>query len=105
MVGERKRPGLRYRVFFEIIHRRRRGGEPTMSPAPAAVLVIRHESGLSSQKKPAKVYYLFYAGTMQERAMQLMGKKMKASLAIEADDVDSILKEKGKGMVQFSMFE
>ncbi len=30
-----------------------------------------------------KIYYLFYKDTMQERAMELMGKKMGASLAIE----------------------
>jgi hypothetical protein len=30
-----------------------------------------------------KVYYLFYGSTMQERAMQLMGSKLEASLAIE----------------------
>jgi hypothetical protein len=35
------------------------------------------------QKKDVKIYYLFYRETMQERALQLMGSKMEASLAIE----------------------
>jgi hypothetical protein len=51
-----------------------------------SVFTLRQASRRSwriGQKKPVKVYYLFYTGTMQERAMQLMGKKMEASLAIE----------------------
>lgn len=35
------------------------------------------------QSKRCRVYYLFYAGTMQEQAMELMGKKLTASLAME----------------------
>lgn len=35
------------------------------------------------QTLPCKVVYLFYAGTMQERAMALMGKKLAASEALE----------------------
>src|SRR5262249_3786459 len=30
-----------------------------------------------------KVFYLYYAGTMQERALSLMGKKLSAALALE----------------------
>jgi len=51
-----------------------------------SVFTLRQASRRSwriGQKKPVRVYYLFYAGTMQERAMQLMGKKMETSLAIE----------------------
>lgn len=35
------------------------------------------------QKKRCKVYYLYYNGTMQSQAMELMGKKLTASLALE----------------------
>lgn len=35
------------------------------------------------QAKECKVYYLYYAGTMQERAMSLMGKKLAAAQALE----------------------
>jgi hypothetical protein len=35
------------------------------------------------QCKPCKVHYLYYAGTLQERAMELMGKKLTAAHAIE----------------------
>jgi hypothetical protein len=35
------------------------------------------------QKLPCKVLYLYYASTLQERAMALMGRKMAAALAIE----------------------
>jgi SNF2 family DNA or RNA helicase len=35
------------------------------------------------QKLPCRIVYLYYAGTMQEKAMMLMGKKLAASLAIE----------------------
>jgi len=51
-----------------------------------SVFTLRQASRRSwriGQRKPVKIYYLFYTGTMQERAMELMGKKMEASLAIE----------------------
>ncbi len=35
------------------------------------------------QQRTCKVFYLYYAGTMQERAMTLMGRKMAAALAVE----------------------
>ena len=35
------------------------------------------------QDKPVKVVYLYYTGTMQERAVALIGRKLNASLAIE----------------------
>jgi hypothetical protein len=35
------------------------------------------------QKERCKVVYLYYEGTMQEKAMALMGKKMQAALALE----------------------
>lgn len=51
-----------------------------------SVFTLRQASRRSwriGQKKDVKIYYLFYRGTMQERALQLMGSKMEASLAIE----------------------
>ena len=35
------------------------------------------------QQDHCKVYYLYYAGTMQERAMALMGKKIAAAQALD----------------------
>ena len=35
------------------------------------------------QKKDCRTYYLYYEGTMQERAMALMGKKLAAAQALE----------------------
>jgi len=35
------------------------------------------------QDRPVKIYYMYYSGTMQEKALQLMGSKLQASLAIE----------------------
>jgi hypothetical protein len=35
------------------------------------------------QRRNCKTYYLYYQNTMQERAMELMGKKLTASLALE----------------------
>lgn len=51
-----------------------------------SVFTLRQASRRSwriGQKKNVKIYYLFYRGTMQEKALQLMGSKMEASLAIE----------------------
>jgi len=51
-----------------------------------SVFTLRQASRRSwriGQKKDVKIYYLFYRRTMQERALQLMGSKMEASLAIE----------------------
>jgi SNF2 family DNA or RNA helicase len=51
-----------------------------------SVFTLRQASRRSwriGQKKHVKIYYLFYKKTMQERALQLMGSKMEASLAIE----------------------
>jgi SNF2 family DNA or RNA helicase len=35
------------------------------------------------QRKDCRTYYLYYSGTMQDKAMALMGKKLKASLTLE----------------------
>ena len=35
------------------------------------------------QRKDCKVIYLYYGGTLQARAMSLMGKKMEAAQALE----------------------
>ena len=51
-----------------------------------SIFTLRQASRRSwriGQKKPVKVYYLFYENTMQEKALQLMGSKLEASLAIE----------------------
>jgi superfamily II DNA or RNA helicase len=51
-----------------------------------SVYTLRQASRRSwriGQDRDVKVYYLFYEGTLQEKALQLMGSKMEASLAIE----------------------
>ncbi|MCI0330690.1 MAG: DEAD/DEAH box helicase [candidate division Zixibacteria bacterium] len=51
-----------------------------------SVFTLRQASRRSwriGQDKDVKVYYLFYESTMQEKALQLMGSKLEASLAIE----------------------
>ena len=51
-----------------------------------SVFTLRQASRRSwriGQNKDVKIYYFFYSGTMQERALQLIGSKMEASLAIE----------------------
>ena len=51
-----------------------------------SVYTLRQASRRSwriGQGRDVKVYYLFYKGTIQGKALQLMGSKMEASLAIE----------------------
>ena len=51
-----------------------------------SIFTLRQASRRSwriGQDKNVKIHYLFYGNTMQERAMQLMGSKLEASLAIE----------------------
>jgi hypothetical protein len=51
-----------------------------------SVYTLRQASRRSwriGQDRDVKVYYLFYRNTIQEKALQLMGSKMEASLAIE----------------------
>jgi len=51
-----------------------------------SVYTLRQASRRSwriGQDRDVKIYYLFYKGTIQEKALQLMGSKMEASLAIE----------------------
>jgi SNF2 family DNA or RNA helicase len=51
-----------------------------------SVFTLRQASRRSwriGQDKEVKIYYLFYGSTMQEKALQLMGSKLEASLAIE----------------------
>jgi len=51
-----------------------------------SIFTLRQASRRSwriGQHKPVTVNYLYYRPTMQERAMQLMGSKLEASLAIE----------------------
>lgn len=51
-----------------------------------SVFTLRQASRRSwriGQDKPVRVHYLYYRPTMQEKAMQLMGSKLQASLAVE----------------------
>lgn len=62
------------------------------------------------QKRPVRVYFLCYAGTMQSRAMKLMADKLTCSLALEgeiseqglaaiSDTGDSLARELAKALV------
>jgi hypothetical protein len=66
-----------------------------------------------TQKKPVKVYFLTYSGTMQTKAMKLIADKLTCSLALEgeltdkglaalSDSSDSITKELAKMLVEKS---
>ncbi len=50
-----------------------------------SIFTLRQASRRSwriGQDKPVRIHYLHYQGTMQERALELVGKKLSASLAI-----------------------
>ena len=56
-----------------------------------SVFTLRQASRRSwriGQDRPVRVHYLHYAGTMQERAIELVGKKLSASLAVEGKLTD-----------------
>ena len=56
-----------------------------------SVFTLRQASRRSwriGQDKPVRIHYLHYAGTMQERAIELVGRKLSASLAIEGKLTD-----------------
>jgi hypothetical protein len=53
------------------------------SRLPDSLRQASRRSWRIGQNKDVKVHYLYYRPTMQERAMQLMGSKLEASLAIE----------------------
>ncbi|MBW1666974.1 MAG: DEAD/DEAH box helicase family protein [Deltaproteobacteria bacterium] len=58
---------------------------------PMSTYTLRQASRRSwriPQKKPVKVYFLTYSGTMQTRLMQLMADKLMCSLAIEGELTD-----------------
>lgn len=58
---------------------------------PMSTYTLRQASRRSwriPQKKPVKVYFLTYSGTMQTRLMQLMAQKLTSSLAIEGELTD-----------------
>jgi len=51
-----------------------------------SIFTLRQASRRSwriGQDKPVRIHYLHYQGTMQERALELVGRKLSASLAIE----------------------
>src|SRR3989339_247023 len=55
---------------------------------PVSTYTLRQASRRSwriPQKRPVKVYFLTYSGTMQTRLMQLMADKLMCSLAIEGE--------------------
>jgi len=56
-----------------------------------SVFTLRQASRRSwriGQDKPVRIHYLHYRNTMQERALELVGKKLSASLAIEGKLTD-----------------
>jgi hypothetical protein len=56
-----------------------------------SVFTLRQASRRSwriGQDKPVRIHYLHYQGTMQERALELVGRKLSASLAIEGKLTD-----------------
>ncbi|AFM26066.1 helicase-related protein [Desulfomonile tiedjei] len=56
-----------------------------------SVFTLRQASRRSwriGQEEPVRIHYLHYAGTMQERALELVGRKLSASLAIEGKLTD-----------------
>jgi hypothetical protein len=56
-----------------------------------SIFTLRQASRRSwriGQDKPVRIHYLHYQGTMQERALELVGKKLSASLAIEGKLTD-----------------
>jgi len=58
---------------------------------PMSTYTLRQASRRSwriPQKKPVKVFFLTYSGTMQTRLMQLMADKLMSSLAIEGELTD-----------------
>jgi len=70
-----------------------------------SVYTLRQASRRSwriGQDKPVQVYYLAYAGTMQETALALMAAKMETALAVEGDLTDKgllALAESGNSML------
>jgi hypothetical protein len=83
---------------------------------PMSTYTLRQASRRSwriPQKKPVKVYFLTYSGTIQTRLMQLMADKLMCSLAIEgeltdkglaalSETSDSMAKELAKMLVEKS---
>ncbi|MBW1781273.1 MAG: DEAD/DEAH box helicase family protein [Deltaproteobacteria bacterium] len=81
---------------------------------PMSTYTLRQASRRSwriPQKKPVKVYFLAYSGTMQTRLMQLMADKLISSLALEgelsdkglaalSDTSDSMAKELAKMLLE-----
>ena len=84
---------------------------------PMSTYTLRQASRRSwriPQKKPVKVFFLTYSGTMQTRLMQLMADKLMCSLAIEgelsdkglaalSDTSDSMAKELAKMLIEKSV--
>ncbi|MCX5828894.1 MAG: hypothetical protein NTV58_12975, partial [Deltaproteobacteria bacterium] len=83
---------------------------------PMSTYTLRQASRRSwriPQKKPVKVFFLAYSGTMQTRLMKLMADKLTTSLAIEgelsdkglaalSDTSDSLAKELAKMLLEKS---
>jgi len=65
-----------------------------------SIFTLRQASRRSwriGQDKPVRIHYLHYQGTMQERALELVGKKLSASLAIEGKLTDDGLASLSSG--------
>jgi len=65
-----------------------------------SIFTLRQASRRSwriGQDRPVHIHYLHYAGTMQERALELVGKKLSASLAIEGKLTDDGLASMAAG--------
>jgi hypothetical protein len=65
-----------------------------------SIFTLRQASRRSwriGQDKPVHIHYLHYRGTMQERALELVGKKLSASLAIEGKLTDDGLASMSSG--------
>jgi hypothetical protein len=65
-----------------------------------SIFTLRQASRRSwriGQDKPVRIHYLHYSGTMQERALELVGKKLSASLAIEGKLTDDGLASLSSG--------
>jgi hypothetical protein len=83
---------------------------------PMSTYTLRQASRRSwriPQKKPVKVFFLTYSGTMQTRLMQLMAEKLMSSLTIEgelsdkglaalSETSDSMAKELAKMLIEKS---
>ena len=77
-------------------------GFPTLAfyQTEYSVYTLRQASRRSwriGQKKPVRVHYFTYSGTIQEKGLRLVAEKTKASLAVEGEFTDDALSSFGGG--------